>query len=73
MQQASGAAVGALLKITIDPAAPASTRLRAADIVPEHTSKAIRTSVMSYKAVEFRDRVHTWVCALGDPKTAGHR
>ena len=41
LQQASGAAVTTLLKIMVDGAAPASTRLRAADIVLAHTSKAI--------------------------------
>ena len=41
LQQASGAAVTTLLKIMVDGTAPASTRLRAADIVLAHTSKAI--------------------------------
>jgi transposase-like protein len=41
LQQASGAAVTTLLKIMVDGGAPASTRLRAADIVLAHTSKAI--------------------------------
>jgi hypothetical protein len=41
MQQASGAAVSTLLKIMLDATAPASTRLRAADIVIGHTAKAI--------------------------------
>jgi transposase-like protein len=41
LHQASGAAVSAVLKIMVDPSAPASTRLRAADIVLEHTAKAI--------------------------------
>ena len=41
LQQASGAAVTTLLKIMVDPAAPASVRLRAADIVLAHTEKAI--------------------------------
>jgi hypothetical protein len=41
MQQASGAAVSTLLKIMLDTSAPASTRLRAADIVIGHTAKAI--------------------------------
>ncbi len=41
LQQASGAAVTTLLKIMVDGSAPASTRLRAADIVLAHTSKAI--------------------------------
>jgi transposase-like protein len=41
LQQASSAAVSAVLKIMVDPTAPASTRLRAADIVLAHTAKAI--------------------------------
>lgn len=41
LQQASGAAVTTLLKVMIDPASPASVRLRAADIILGHTSKAI--------------------------------
>ena len=41
LHQASGAAVSAVLKIMVDSGAPPSTRLRAADIVLEHTAKAI--------------------------------
>ncbi len=41
MQQASGAAVSTLLKIMVDPTAPASTRVRAADSVLDHAAKAI--------------------------------
>jgi len=41
LHQASGAAVSAVLKIMVDSSAPASTRLRAADIVLGHTAKAI--------------------------------
>jgi hypothetical protein len=41
LQQASGAAVATLLKIMVDPNAPASTRLRAADSVLDHGAKAI--------------------------------
>jgi hypothetical protein len=41
LHQASSAAVSAVLKIMVDPGAPASTRLRAADIVLAHTAKAI--------------------------------
>ena len=36
LQQASGAAVSTLLKIMVDPNAPASTRVRAADSVLDH-------------------------------------
>jgi transposase-like protein len=41
LQQASGAAVSSILKILIDTNAPASTRLRAADLVLDHTARAI--------------------------------
>jgi hypothetical protein len=41
LQQASGAAVSTVLKIMVDPQAPASCRLRAADSVLHHGSKAI--------------------------------
>ena len=41
LQQASGAAVSTLLKIMVDPTAPASTRLRAADSVLDHGAKSI--------------------------------
>jgi len=41
LHQASSVAVSAVLKIMVDPGAPASTRLRAADIVLAHTAKAI--------------------------------
>jgi hypothetical protein len=40
-KQASGAAVTTSLKIMVKASSPASTRLRAADIVLAHTSKAI--------------------------------
>jgi hypothetical protein len=41
LQQASSAAVSAVLKIMVDSNAQASTRLRAADIVLAHAAKAI--------------------------------
>lgn len=41
LQQASSAAVSTLLKIMIDPNAPASSRVRAAESVLEHAAKAI--------------------------------
>jgi len=41
LHQASGVAVTAVLKIMVDPSAPASVRLRAADIVLAHVAKAI--------------------------------
>jgi hypothetical protein len=41
LQQASSAAVSTLLKIMIDPEAPASTRVRAADCVLDHAKHAL--------------------------------
>jgi hypothetical protein len=41
IQQASGAAVSTVLKIMVDQHAPASTKLRAAELVLTHGAKAI--------------------------------
>jgi hypothetical protein len=41
LQQATGAAVSTLLKIMVDTNAPPSTRVRAADSVLDHATKAI--------------------------------
>jgi transposase-like protein len=41
LQQASSAAVTTLLKVMVDPATPASTKVRAADSVLDHSAKAI--------------------------------
>ena len=41
LQQGSSAAATTLLKIMLDPNAPASTRVRAADSVLDHAAKAI--------------------------------
>jgi transposase-like protein len=41
LQQASSAAVSTLLKVMVDQSAPASTRVRAADSVLDHSAKAI--------------------------------
>ena len=40
LQQASGAAVSALLKVMIDKTTPAASRVRAADRVLDHASRA---------------------------------
>ena len=41
LQQATSAAVATLMKVMVDPAAPHSTRVRAADSVLSHAAKAI--------------------------------
>ena len=41
LQQASSAAVATLMKVMVDPSAPAASRVRAADCVLNHGAKAI--------------------------------
>jgi len=41
LQQGSGAAVSTLLKVMVDPNAPAASRVRAADCVLDHATKAM--------------------------------
>jgi DNA-binding MurR/RpiR family transcriptional regulator len=52
LHQASSAAVSAVLKIMVDPGAPASARLRAADIVLEHTARAIEIEDIDARVTE---------------------
>jgi len=41
LQQASGAAVSALLRTVVDPATPPATRVRAADSILAHSARAL--------------------------------
>jgi hypothetical protein len=41
LQQAAGAATSTLMKIMVDPAAPAGSRVRAADCVLQHAASAL--------------------------------
>src|SRR5215475_14119952 len=52
MQQASSAAVTTLLKIMVDPTAPHSTRVRAADSVLDHSAKAIEIEDIEARVAE---------------------
>src|SRR5450755_1799296 len=52
LQQASGAAVSTLLKIMVDPNAPPSTRVRAADSVLDHSVKAIELEDIEARVAE---------------------
>lgn len=63
LQQAASAAVSSILKIMLDPLAPASTKLRAADLVLSHGAKAIeledveaRVSELERAAEEAKNR-----------------
>jgi len=52
LQQASGAAVSSILKIMLDQHAPASARLRAADLVLTHGAKAIEIQEIEARVAE---------------------
>ena len=52
LQQASGAAVSTLLKIMVDPTAPASTRVRAADSVLDHGARAMEIEDIEVRVAE---------------------
>jgi hypothetical protein len=52
LQQGSGAAVSTLLKLMIDPATPASTRVRAAESVIAHAAKAIEIEDIEARVAE---------------------
>jgi len=52
LQQASSAAVSTLLKIMVDTNAPAASRVRAADCVLDHASKAIEIEDIEVRVSE---------------------
>jgi hypothetical protein len=52
LQQASSAAVSTLLKVMVDPNSPASTRVRAADSVLNHSAKAIEIEDIEARVAE---------------------
>jgi hypothetical protein len=59
LQQASGAAVSTLLKIMVDPSAPASTRIRAADSVLNHSANAIELDDIEARLAELERITNT--------------
>lgn len=52
LQQATGAAVSTLLKVMIDPSTPASTKVRAADSILDHSAKAIEIEDLEVRLTE---------------------
>ena len=52
LQQASGAAVSTLLKVMVDASTPASTKVRAADSVLNHSAKAIEIEDIEVRVTE---------------------
>ena len=59
LQQASSAAVSVMLKILADGAAPASARLRAADLVVTHAAKAIEIEDIEARVAELERNAET--------------
>jgi hypothetical protein len=55
-RQASSAAVTTLLKVMVDPATPASTKVRAADSVLDHSAKAIELEDIEARVAELERR-----------------
>ena len=52
LQQATSAAVSTLLKVMVDPSTPASTKVRAADSVLDHSAKAIELEDIEVRVAE---------------------
>ena len=65
LQQASGAAVSSILKIMVDQHAPASTKLRAAELVLTHGAKAIEIEDVEARVTELE--------RAAESKTRGQR
>jgi hypothetical protein len=57
LQQATSAAVSTLLKVMVDPATPASTRVRAADSVLNHSAKSIELEDIEARVAELESAV----------------
>jgi transposase-like protein len=59
LQQASGAAVSTLLKVMVDASTPASTKVRAADSVLNHSAKAIEIEDIEVRVTELERSLAT--------------
>jgi hypothetical protein len=59
LQQGSTAAVTTLLKVMVDPATPASTKVRAADSVLAHSAKAIELEDIEARVAELEKAAGT--------------
>src|ERR1017187_3861437 len=63
LQQATSAAVSTLLKVMVDPKTPASTKVRAADSVLDHSAKDIELEDIEARVSELEQ--------AAEPKKAG--
>jgi hypothetical protein len=57
LQQASNAAVGTLLRVMTDPAAPAASRVRAADVVLQTAVRGMQIEEIEARVAEFDGRL----------------
>jgi hypothetical protein len=57
LQQATSAAVSTLLRVMVDPNTPASTKVRAADSVLEHSAKSIELEDIDARVAELERAV----------------
>ncbi len=57
LQHASGAAVSTILKVMVDPSAPAASRVRAADSVLDHAAKGIEEEDIQVRLSELERTV----------------
>jgi hypothetical protein len=57
LQQASNAAVGTLLRVMTDPAAPAASRVRAADVVLQTALRGMQIEEIETRVSEFDGRL----------------
>ena len=58
LQQASGAAVSALLKVMVDKTTPAASRVRAADRVLDHAARGIELEELEARLTELERAVN---------------
>jgi hypothetical protein len=72
LQQASGAAVKTLLKVMVDSNTPASTKVRAADRVLNHTAKAIELDDVEARLSGTCARLDAAHTALGSGMDSNH-
>jgi hypothetical protein len=70
LQQASNAAVSSVLKIMVDQHTPASTRLRAADLVLTHGAKAIEIEDIEARVAELERAAEAAKASQDDGVTA---
>jgi transposase-like protein len=60
IQQASGAAVSTLLRVLVDPNTPASSKVRAADSILDHSAKAIEIEDIEARVSQLERATDGW-------------